>query len=92
MATQEPVPTGNTYDKYASTNPIEQRMMRGFFAAFDSMLDAASASVTPRRILEIGVGEGIVTSRVIERFPAARRGERFACEAEIVRADVAVGA
>ncbi len=29
MATQEPVPTGNTYDKYASTNPIEQRMMRG---------------------------------------------------------------
>jgi Methyltransferase domain len=46
-------------------------MMRGFFTAFDSMLDAASASVTPRRILEIGVGEGIVTSRVIERFPAA---------------------
>ena len=35
MVTTEPVPTGNTYDKYASTNPIEQRMMRGFFAAFD---------------------------------------------------------
>ncbi len=61
------VPTGNTYDKYASTNPIEQRMMRGFFDAFDRCL----ASLDPKRILEIGVGEGIVTSRVIERFPEA---------------------
>jgi len=71
MVTTEPVPTGNTYDKYASTNPLEQRMMRGFFAAFDAMLDAVSAVAPPRRILEIGVGEGIVTSRVIERFPDA---------------------
>jgi SAM-dependent methyltransferase len=62
---REPVPTGNTYDKYASTNPIEQRMMRGFFTAFDRFVGATR----PRRILEIGVGEGIVTSRVIERFP-----------------------
>lgn len=71
MVTTEPVPTGNTYDKYATTNPIEQRMMRGFFAAFDSMLDVASRSMPPVRILEIGVGEGIVTQRVIERFPSA---------------------
>ncbi len=71
MTTTEPVPTGNTYDKYASTNPIEQRMMRGFFRAFDAMLDAAGQPRTPRRILEIGVGEGIVTQRVIERFPDA---------------------
>jgi SAM-dependent methyltransferase len=61
------VPTGNTYDKYASTNPIEQRMMRGFFTALDGYL----APLTPRRILEIGVGEGVVTRRVIERFPQA---------------------
>jgi SAM-dependent methyltransferase len=61
------VPTGNTYDKYASTNPIEQRMMRGFFAALDDYL----APLAPQRILEIGVGEGIVTRRVIERFPQA---------------------
>ena len=43
MTTTEAVPTGNTYDKYASTNPIEQRMMRGFFNAFESMLDAADS-------------------------------------------------
>ena len=56
---------GNTYDKYASTNPIEQRMMRGFMAALDGMLDG----LAPRRILEIGVGEGHVMRRVRERFP-----------------------
>lgn len=67
----EVVPTGNTYDKYASTNPIEQRMMRGFFTAFDAMLDAAAADGPPTRILEIGVGEGIVTRRVVQRFPTA---------------------
>jgi len=66
-ADQSGVPTGNTYDKYASTNPIEQRMMRGFFAALDGHL----APLAPTRILEIGVGEGIVTSRVVERFPDA---------------------
>jgi SAM-dependent methyltransferase len=65
------VPTGNTYDKYESTNPIEQRMMRGFFAALDAMLDRAAEQRIPRRILEIGVGEGIVTRRVVERFPSA---------------------
>jgi ubiquinone/menaquinone biosynthesis C-methylase UbiE len=61
------VPTGNTYDKYATTNPIERRMMQGFMAALDAMLDG----LAPRRILEIGVGEGHVTERVRERFPDA---------------------
>jgi SAM-dependent methyltransferase len=68
---QEPAagtPTGNTYDKYASTNPLEQRMMRGFFAALDGCLDGVPA---PGRVLEIGVGEGIVNERVQTRFPDA---------------------
>lgn len=64
------VPTGNTYDKYGTTNPIEQRMMHGFFDALDRLLDQ-SAAEPPARILEIGVGEGIVTSRMMERFPDA---------------------
>lgn len=41
--------------------------MRGFFTTFDRML----SNPQPSRILEIGVGEGVVTSRVIERFPGA---------------------
>jgi SAM-dependent methyltransferase len=67
-AAADGVPTGNTYDKYGSTNPIERRMMSGFFAALDGFLDALP---TPTRILEIGVGEGIVNARVRERFPDA---------------------
>jgi len=59
------VPTGNTYDKYGSTNPLEQRMMRNFLGSLDRMLDG----LAPRRILEIGVGEGEVMRRVRERFP-----------------------
>ena len=59
------VPTGNTYDKYASTNPIEQRMMRGFLRTLDEMLDGLS----PRRVLEVGVGEGEVLARLRDRFP-----------------------
>lgn len=62
------VPTGNTYDKYGTTNPIERRMLRGFFDALDRMLDRAG---TPGRILEIGAGEGVVTARVVERFPSS---------------------
>lgn len=58
-------PTGNTYDKYGSTNRLEQRMMRGFMSAFDDLL----AGLGPRRVLEIGVGEGHVMSRVRARFP-----------------------
>lgn len=66
------VPTGNTYDKYGSDNPIEQRMMSGFFASLDSMLgDAFVGAVQPRRILEVGIGEGIVTRRIQERFASA---------------------
>ncbi|PIE34100.1 MAG: methyltransferase type 11 [Ilumatobacter coccineus] len=58
---------GNTYDKYGSTNPIERRLMSGFFTAFDRMLDG----LTPRHILEVGAGEGHITSLLIERFPDA---------------------
>lgn len=61
------VETGNTYDKYASKNPIERKLMDGFFAALDSSLPATS----PARILEVGVGEGEVTARLAERWPDA---------------------
>lgn len=59
--------SGNTYDKYASTNPIERRMMAGFFAALDGCLDGLKPTV----VVEIGAGEGRITDRLIERFPDA---------------------
>jgi SAM-dependent methyltransferase len=64
-ATARAVPTGNTYDKYGSTNALEQRMMRGFLGALDGMLEG----LRPHRVLEIGVGEGHVMRRLRDRFP-----------------------
>jgi ubiquinone/menaquinone biosynthesis C-methylase UbiE len=61
------VPTGNTYDKYASTNPIERRLMAAFLARLQGSLPARA----PSRILEVGVGEGEVAGRVAERYPEA---------------------
>ena len=59
------VPTGNTYDKYASSNPIEQRMMSAFFDCFDQFVAAAA----PERVLEVGAGEGLVARRLLEQRP-----------------------
>lgn len=61
------VPKGNAYDKYASRNPVERRLVDGFFAALDASLPRTS----PGRILEVGVGEGEVTSRLAARWPDA---------------------
>lgn len=58
------VPVGNTYDKYASQNPIERRLMQRFFAA----LDASLPSSRPARVLEVGVGEAHIAGRVVERY------------------------
>ncbi|WCO68585.1 class I SAM-dependent methyltransferase [Iamia majanohamensis] len=61
----EAVPTGNTYDKYASQNPVERRLMDGFFAALDASLPATP----PTTVLEVGVGEGEVAERLRARWP-----------------------
>lgn len=62
------VPTGNTYDKYASSNPVERRLLAGFFKALDALLPAT----TPSRVLEVGAGEGHVAARIRQRYPSAR--------------------
>jgi SAM-dependent methyltransferase len=58
---------GNTFDKYASTNPIERRLMAGFLARLDRMLDVCA----PRVVLEVGAGEGRITERLRRRYPEA---------------------
>ena len=58
---------GNTYDKYATTNPIERRMMSGFFGALDGMME----ELDPRVVVEVGAGEGRITQRLVDRFPNA---------------------
>lgn len=61
-------PTGNAYDKYASKNPIERAMMRRFLATLDSLVEGLS----PVGIVEVGVGEGEILQRLMQRFPMAK--------------------
>jgi 2-polyprenyl-3-methyl-5-hydroxy-6-metoxy-1,4-benzoquinol methylase len=61
------VVTGNTYDKYGSTNPLVRRLMAGFERALDELLDQAE----PRSLLDVGCGEGVLVHRW-----ALRLGER----------------
>ena len=55
----EAVPTGNTYDKYGSTNPVVRRLMAGFEAALEELFAAAS----PASVLDVGCGEGVLHER-----------------------------
>jgi 2-polyprenyl-3-methyl-5-hydroxy-6-metoxy-1,4-benzoquinol methylase len=60
--------TGNTYDKYGSRNPLVRRMMTGFEAALDELLDRAA----PTSLLDVGCGEGVLAQRWARRMPDAR--------------------
>ena len=58
--------TGNTYDKYGSTNPVVRRLMKGFERDLDGLFELAA----PRSLLDVGCGEGVLVHRW-----AARLGE-----------------
>jgi SAM-dependent methyltransferase len=64
MSTTEAVPTGNTYDKYGSQNPVVRRLMAGFEKSLDELWHMAS----PQSILDVGCGEGVLTSEWAERL------------------------
>ncbi len=57
------VPTGNTFDKYGSANPVVRRLMAGFERTAAELLDRAS----PRSMLDVGCGEGVLTERWAQR-------------------------
>ena len=49
--------TGNTYDKYGSSNPVVRRLM----AAFERTLDELFTEADPDSLLDVGCGEGVLT-------------------------------
>ena len=62
------VPTGNTFDKYGSTNPVVRRLMAGFHATLDELWERAQ----PRSVLDVGCGEGVLTYEWAQRLGDAR--------------------
>jgi 2-polyprenyl-3-methyl-5-hydroxy-6-metoxy-1,4-benzoquinol methylase len=76
------VVTGNTYDKYGSTNPLVRRMMLGFDAALDELLERAE----PSSVLDVGCGEGVLAQRFALRLGADARVVGIDLEEESLQA------
>jgi SAM-dependent methyltransferase len=62
------IPTGNTFDKYGSSNPVVRRLMSGFQAALDELWQRAA----PESVLDVGCGEGILTEQWAARLGNGR--------------------
>lgn len=69
MTPATPVPTGNTYDKYGTRNPVARRLMTGFETAVDELF----ARAAPATLLDVGCGEGVLTERWARRLGPERR-------------------
>ena len=63
-ATAAEVPTGNTFDKYGSKNPVVRRLMSGFHETLDELW----ARAAPSSVLDVGCGEGVLTLQWAERL------------------------
>jgi len=62
------VPTGNTFDKYGSQNPVVRRLMSGFSRSLDELWGEA----TPGSLLDVGCGEGVLTHEWAGRLGEGR--------------------
>ncbi|HEX4623209.1 MAG TPA: class I SAM-dependent methyltransferase, partial [Solirubrobacteraceae bacterium] len=60
--------TGNTYDKYGSSNPVVKRLMAGFHRQLDDLF----ARAAPTSILDVGCGEGVLVSEWADRVGDGR--------------------
>ncbi len=56
--------TGNTYDKYGSTNPAVRRLMENF----ERTLDELWAKAAPDSIIDVGCGEGVLIHKWAQRL------------------------
>jgi 2-polyprenyl-3-methyl-5-hydroxy-6-metoxy-1,4-benzoquinol methylase len=62
------VVTGNTYDKYGSSNPVVRRLMAGFERNLDELFELAA----PTSLLDVGCGEGVLVHKWAGRLGDGR--------------------
>ena len=62
------VPTGNTFDKYGSHNPVVRRLMAEFERTLGQLFELAE----PGSVLDIGCGEGVLTEQWAARLGSGR--------------------
>jgi len=60
--------TGNTYDKYGSSNPLVRRLVGAFQRSLEELLDGAE----PASLLDVGCGEGALVQRFAQRLGSRR--------------------
>jgi 2-polyprenyl-3-methyl-5-hydroxy-6-metoxy-1,4-benzoquinol methylase len=65
---EDGVVTGNTYDKYGSTNPVVRRLMAGFERTLEELFERAN----PDSLLDVGCGEGVLVHRWALSLPGKR--------------------
>jgi 2-polyprenyl-3-methyl-5-hydroxy-6-metoxy-1,4-benzoquinol methylase len=65
---EDGVVTGNTYDKYGSTNPVVRRLMGSFERTLDELMQRAE----PSSLLDVGCGEGVLVHRWAQSLPNSR--------------------
>ena len=63
-AAADGIVTGNTYDKYGSSNPVVRRLMAGFERTLNELFERAA----PQSLLDIGCGEGVLTHDWAQRL------------------------
>jgi 2-polyprenyl-3-methyl-5-hydroxy-6-metoxy-1,4-benzoquinol methylase len=64
---------GNVYDKYGSSNPVERRLVAGFMANLDELVDRSGA----HEAHEVGCGEGEISIRLARRGLRVRGTDAF---------------
>jgi len=62
------VVTGNTYDKYGSTNPVVRRLMAGFERDLQELFEFAG----PKTLLDVGCGEGVLVQQWAQQLGTGR--------------------